>query len=180
MCKFPHLDDLPLTLFSCNWVDVPPRSSVENPPSLRGKVVLRGWGTILIRFLVEIPGGVHLRSIDADGMNRVESDEILIVCSSTLEIFSFRPRSRKFTQHDHPPEKRHYELLNYSLRYIVLDTADLSQNLALARFEIRVDPDDLTLVPPILHETLLKISSPTFSKIHSQTRRSPKRPPFPL
>ena len=164
MCKFPHLDDLSLTLRSCNWADVPPRLSTEHPPPLRGKLVLRGWGTIPTRFLLEIPGGLRFRSIDAGGMDRVELDEILIACSSTLETFSFRPQSRKFTQHEHPPDESHYKLLNHSLRYIVLDTADLSQNLALTRFEIRVDPDDLTLVAPILHETLLTISSPTFSE----------------
>jgi len=46
----------------------------------------------------------------------------------------------------------------------VLDTADLSQNSALTRLEVRVDPDDLPFVPPLLHETLLRISSPVFSE----------------
>ena len=55
-------------------------------------------------------------------------------------------------------------MLNRSLRHSVLETADLSQNLALTRFEARVDPDDLALIPPLLHETLLTIASPAFSE----------------
>ena len=46
----------------------------------------------------------------------------------------------------------------------MLDTADLNQNLALTRLEVRVDPDDLDLIPPLLHETLLTIRSPAFSE----------------
>ena len=38
----------------------------------------------------------------------------------------------------------------------------MSRNLALVRFELRVDPDDLTLIPPLLHETLPTILSPAF------------------
>ena len=49
-------------------------------------------------------------------------------------------------------------------RYPVFETVDLSQNLALTRFEARVDPDDLDLIPPLLHETLLTIKSSAFSE----------------
>ena len=41
---------------------------------------------------------------------------------------------------------------------------DLSRNSVLTRFELRVDPDDLSLVPSLLHETLPTISSPAFSE----------------
>ena len=47
----------------------------------------------------------------------------------------------------------------------MLDTEDLSRNLSLARFELRVDPDELNLIPPFLHETLSTISSPVFSEL---------------
>lgn len=45
----------------------------------------------------------------------------------------------------------------------MLETVDLSRNLALVQFELRVDPEDLTLVPSLLHETLSTILSPAFS-----------------
>ena len=96
ICKFPHLEDLSLTLSSCYWVDTP-RSLMEHSPPLRGKLILRGWGTIPARFLLEISGGLHFRSIDAGSVDKVELDEILVACSPTLEVFSFRPRSRKST-----------------------------------------------------------------------------------
>lgn len=94
--QFPHLDDLSLTLSSCHWVDTPPRFPMELSPPLRGKLILRGWGTISARFLLEFPGGLHFRSIDAGGVEREELDEILVACSPTLEVFSFRPRSCEF------------------------------------------------------------------------------------
>ena len=48
----------------------------------------------------------------------------------------------------------------------MLDTADLSRNATLARFDSNsgVDPDDLALVPSPLHEILSTISSPAFSE----------------
>ena len=58
----------------------------------------------------------------------------------------------------------YYTILNRSPRYLVLETADLSQNLALTRLEVRVDPEYLVLVPHLLHKTLLKIRSPAFSE----------------
>ena len=46
-----------------------------------------------------------------------------------------------------------------------LDSADLSRNPALTRFQLRVDrPDDLNFVFPPLRETLSTISSPVFSE----------------
>jgi len=67
ICKFPHLDDLSLTLPSPHCVGVLPELSMENSPPLQGMLVLRGWGSTTARFLLEIPGGLHFRSIDAGG-----------------------------------------------------------------------------------------------------------------
>jgi len=114
--KFPHLDDLSLTLCSCRWVDIPPRLSEENSPSLKGKLILRGSGTTSTRFLLEVPGGLHFRCIDAGGMGKVDLDEILVACSPTLEEFSFRPRSRKFIQ----PTLQATITINHSTIFFVL------------------------------------------------------------
>lgn len=46
----------------------------------------------------------------------------------------------------------------------MLDNADLGRNFALTRFELRVDPEYLTLIPPLVHKTLETISSPAFSE----------------
>lgn len=159
--KFPHLDDLSLTLSSCYSVDAPAKSPVEPSPPLKGKLILRGPGMVPVRFLLEVPGGIHFRSIDVGGVDKVDLDEILAACSHTLEVFAFRPRSRKFRRHS---ILRRGLLLNHSPRYPVFETVDLSQNLALTRFEARVDPDDLDLIPPLLHETLLTIKSSAFSE----------------
>ena len=51
---------------------------------------------------------------------------------------------------------------------------DLNRNSALVRFEVRVDPDDLTLVPLLLHEILLTISSPAFSEFTLKLEGLPK------
>ena len=115
ICKFPCLDDLSLTLSSSYCVDVPPRLSTEHSPPLKGKLILRGWGSTPARFLLGIPGGLHFRSIDAGGVDKAELDEILVACSSTLEEFSVYPRSCKFAQHNHPPGESYCRLLSYFL-----------------------------------------------------------------
>ena len=99
ICKFPHLDDLSLTLRLSNYVDVPSGLSVERSPPLKGTLVLEGLVSTPVRFLLEIPGGLHFRSIDAGGVDKAELDEILAACSSTLEVFSLCPRSCEFTQY---------------------------------------------------------------------------------
>ena len=106
ICKFPHLDDLSLTLSSSHCAGVPPELSVEHSPPLKGTMVLRGWGSTTARFLLEIPGGLHFRSIDAGGMDKAELEEILVACSSTLEVFSVCTRARKFIQHYRTPRRR--------------------------------------------------------------------------
>ena len=99
ICKFPHLDDLSLTLSSAHCVDVPPKLLVEHSPPLKGTLVLRGWVSVPARFLMEIPGGLHFRTVDAGGVDKAEMDEILVACSYDLEVFSFCPGSRKFAQY---------------------------------------------------------------------------------
>ena len=108
-------------------------------------MVLRGWASAPARFLLEIPGGLHFRSIDAGGVDKAAMDEILVACSSHLEVFSLCPRSRKY----HPSYKSRCQSLSHPLRFPVLETANLSRNPALTRFELRVDPDDLSLVPSL-------------------------------
>ena len=64
-----------------------------------------------------------------------------------------------------PPGKIRCRSLNDSLCHPALDSADLSRNLALTKFQLRVDrPNDLNLVPSPLRETLSTISSPAFSE----------------
>jgi len=70
---------------------------MENSPPLEGTLVLRGCGSTTTRFLLEIPGGLHFRSIDASGVDKAELGEILVACSSSLEVFSVYTRARKFT-----------------------------------------------------------------------------------
>jgi len=98
ICKFPHLEDLSLTLPSSYCVDDSPKLSGERSPPLKGTLVLRGCMSAPARFLLEIPGGLHFRSIDAGGVDKAELDEILVACSPTLQVFSLCPQSRKFTQ----------------------------------------------------------------------------------
>ncbi|KAF9785517.1 hypothetical protein BJ322DRAFT_1063583, partial [Thelephora terrestris] len=93
ICKFPRLDDLSLKLSSACSTDDPPRPSMELSPSLRGKLILRGWGSPPSRFLLDIPGGLHFRSIDVGKVGKAYLDELLVACSSTLEELSFSPIS---------------------------------------------------------------------------------------
>ncbi|KAF9785516.1 hypothetical protein BJ322DRAFT_1063581 [Thelephora terrestris] len=97
ICKFPRLDDLSLKLSSACSTDDPPRPSMEPSPPLRGKLILRGWGFPPSRFLLEIPGGLHFRSIDVGKVGKANLDEVLVACSSTLEEFSFSPTSSELT-----------------------------------------------------------------------------------
>ena len=99
ICKFPHLDDLSLTLPSARSVDAPLKLSVERRPPLKGTLILRGSGMAPARFLLKIPGGLHFRLIDVDAVWEAELNEILAACSSSLETLSIRPRSCKFTQY---------------------------------------------------------------------------------
>ena len=97
--RFPHLDDLSLTLSFCHSTNIPAKSPVGPSPPLKGNMILRGSEKVPPRFLLEIPGGIHFRSIDVSGVDKVDLDEILVACSDALEVFSFRPRSRKSFRH---------------------------------------------------------------------------------
>ena len=98
VCKFPHLDDLSLTLSSAHSVKVPPKLLVKNSPPLKGTLVLRGW-VVPAWFLLGIPGGLHFRSIDVGGVDKAKLGVILAACSSELETLSVRPWPRKFAQY---------------------------------------------------------------------------------
>lgn len=162
ICKFPHLDDLSLTLSSAHSTGVPPRLYMEHSPPLRGKLILRGGESTSSRFLLEIPGGIHFHSIDAGGIDKAELNEILVACSSTLKVFSFCPRSSKLV-HCHRPSGDDGSLID-PLYFPVRDGVDLSQNLVLERFELRSDPDDLPFIPYLLQRPLSTIASPVFSE----------------
>jgi len=98
ICKFPHLNDLSLIPRSPHYyVGLPPRLSMEHSPPLRGTLVLKGWRSIPVRFLLKIPGGLHFRSINAGGVDKEEMGGVLVACSSDLEVFSLRCQWRKFT-----------------------------------------------------------------------------------
>jgi len=116
ICKFPHLDDLSLTLSSSHRVDAPPNLSVVNSPPLNGSLVLRGSDSIPARFLLKVPGGLHFRAIDVGAVGKVELYEILAACSTDLEMLSLRPRSRKFTQY-HSSLRQHSDHYTYPLCY---------------------------------------------------------------
>ena len=102
ICRFPHLDDLCLTLPYARSIEFLPMLFMEHSPPLKGTLVLRGSGSVLAQFLLEIPGGLHFQTIDVGAVDRVELDEILAACSSNLETLSIRPRSREFTQYHLP------------------------------------------------------------------------------
>ena len=138
---------------------------MEDSPPLNGTLVLGGRAPTPARFLLGIPGGLHFRRVYVGGVGKTELDEILAACSLELETLSLRPWSRKFAQYQLPPGKVHCRLLNISLCYSALVSADLSRNMALTRFELRVDQThDLNLVLSPLRKTLSTISSPVFSE----------------
>ena len=94
--KFPHLKFLTLTPPPpCHLGDTPPRSPTKRSFLTSGRLTLTGSASA--RFMLEIPGGLHCRTINASNVDKVELDKILVACSSTLEVFSFCPWPRKFT-----------------------------------------------------------------------------------
>ena len=113
ICKFPHLDNLSLALYASLSTDVrpPPRLSVEHSPPLRGTLVLRGGASVFVRFLLKIHGGLHFQSVNVGGVDKEELGEVLVACSSSLEVFSLHP-PRKFTQYSLPSGKIRYGSLN--------------------------------------------------------------------
>lgn len=99
ICNFPHLDDLYLPSPLIYRV-VPAKLSAKYSPPLRGVLVLEGWIStpIRFRFLLKIPGGLHFRAIHATRVDKTDLEEILVGCSSTLEVLSFYPLLRKFAR----------------------------------------------------------------------------------
>jgi len=94
ICRFPHLDDLALTSPSLGgslFTDAPPRSKgprLQQPLPLRGNLVLDGTPH-LVQFLSGLPGGIHFRSIEVSS-GQEELPELLVACSSTLEVLTIR------------------------------------------------------------------------------------------
>jgi len=174
ICRFPHLDDLSLTLSSCHWVDTSPRSPMEHSPPLRGKLILRGWGTISARSLLEIPGGLHFRSIDAGGVEREELDEILLACSPTLEVFSFRPRSCKFAGRGLLRISQSLSSL-YSVGHRGPESKFGPNPVGSARGSRRSAIRPAPLARDLAEDLVSGVLG-----IHSQTSKSPNGPPFLL
>ena len=95
VCQFPHLDDLAL-LYPCKRDDlglapVPtepggPRQQQSLP--FGGDLVLYGMGPV-IRCLLDLPGGVRFRSIEADSHLK-DLAKLLVACRSTLEVLRIR------------------------------------------------------------------------------------------
>jgi len=91
ICRFPHLDDLTFTesygppLADAPLGSKPPRP--QRPIPFGGHLYLDGMVDNLIRCLVDFPGGIRFRSIEVrsgDGFG-----ELLMACSSTLEVLTF-------------------------------------------------------------------------------------------
>jgi len=90
ICQFPRLDNLTLAeMYGPPLADAPLGSKPPRP--LRplpfgGHLDLDGGVNHLIRRLVDLPGGIHFRSIKV----RPEDDlaKLLVACSSTLEVLA--------------------------------------------------------------------------------------------
>jgi len=93
-CRFPHLDDLELINpcgleYGMGLPDAPQGSEgpqPEQPLPLGGHLVLRG-GAPLVQCLLDLPGGVRFRSIEAIS-NQKDLAKLLAACSSTLEVLN--------------------------------------------------------------------------------------------
>jgi hypothetical protein len=96
ICRFPHLDDLTLTMTSEGLQDWRSWRSeslpiVETIPPFRGGLKLRGivgWLGHLLLQLVSLPGKRRFRSIDLRGCNSEAGQTIVDACSGSLESLS--------------------------------------------------------------------------------------------
>ena len=90
--RFPHLDDLDLTLHDAmDDGHAPPRSMwlrLRQPLPLRGHLHLSGPPHV-VQWLVDLPGGIRFRSINVDRFLD-DLEKLLAACSSTLEVFTIR------------------------------------------------------------------------------------------
>jgi len=138
-------------------------------------LVLIGVGSFVQR-LLELPGGIRFRSIEADSQLQ-DLAEVLAACSSTLEVLDIRcfESGKSSTLTRIRPLKDHWARLGYSPNLRLRDRSDglgsgemLSVNLGchgvLRRFELAVDFVELDILPPFVRETLASVSSPHFSE----------------
>jgi len=95
VCRFPSLDNLelinPRGLGNSGFAGAPPKSAgpqPQQPLPFGGQLVLTGTGP-LIQCLLDLPGGIRFRSIDASS-NLRGLESLLVACSSTLEVLSIR------------------------------------------------------------------------------------------
>ena len=91
ICRFPHLDDLELIhAFGPDGSGLarvttrPEGPRRQQPLPFRGDFVLP-----MIRCLLELPGGIRFRSIEADSHLR-DLAKLLVACRSTLEVLRIR------------------------------------------------------------------------------------------
>ena len=98
--RFPHLDDLALinSFGLSQFSDPLPGSKAlrpQHPLPFRGHLVLDGTG-ILVKCLLDLPGGIRFRSIDVDTHQR-DLARLPAACSSYLEVLRIRcMENRKF------------------------------------------------------------------------------------
>lgn len=95
VCRFPSLDNLelmnPCGLGHAAFVGAPPGTEgprPQHPLPFGGHLVLNGMGP-LAQCLLDLPGGIRFRSIDASSYLR-DLAKLLVACSSTLEVLSIR------------------------------------------------------------------------------------------
>ena len=95
VCRFPHLDDLalinPRDLDDSGYPETPPGSEgprPQRPFPFEGHLDLSGMGS-LVRCLLDLPGGIRFRSIEA-GTHVQDLAKLPAACSSTLEVLSLR------------------------------------------------------------------------------------------
>jgi len=95
VCRFPSLDNLelinPCGLDYSQLIGAPPGSEGPQPQQslpLGGHLALSGTGP-LVQCLLDLPGGIHFRSIDANSYLQ-DLAKLLTACSSTLEVLSIR------------------------------------------------------------------------------------------
>jgi len=90
ICRFPHLDDLAFThSHHGELAGSPPgpgRPRPRQPLPFRGHLDL-GAPLHLVQYLVDLPGGVHFRSIKAFSYLD-DLEKLLAACSSTLEALT--------------------------------------------------------------------------------------------
>ena len=93
--RFPHLDDLtlidPSTLDDLGYPDIPPRSKwprPQRPLPFGGHLALNGMAP-LTQCLLDLPGGIRFRSIEASSDLR-DLAKLLVACPSTLEVLRIR------------------------------------------------------------------------------------------